>query len=76
MAFFDTKIVSVACQKLLPYCFLLFSSLLFVITIATFYLVVLGISLVIGIVLGYLVNKYKQTVLGFTLGGYMGYLLG
>jgi hypothetical protein len=38
--------------------------------------VVLGISLVIGIVLGWLVNKYKQTLFGITLGSYMGYLLG
>jgi hypothetical protein len=38
--------------------------------------VVLGISLVIGIVLGYLVNKYKETVFGITLGAYMGYMVG
>jgi hypothetical protein len=38
--------------------------------------VVLGIALISGIVLGYLVTKYKKTLIGFTLGAYLGYLVG
>lgn len=38
--------------------------------------VVLGISLVLGIVLGYLTARFKKVALGFTLGGYMGYIGG
>jgi hypothetical protein len=38
--------------------------------------VVLGIAVIVGIVLGFLVAKYKKTLIGFALGGYLGYLLG
>jgi hypothetical protein len=38
--------------------------------------VVLAISLVIGFVCGYLMTKYKKTLIGFTLGAYLGYLAG
>lgn len=38
--------------------------------------IILGVSLLGGIVLGYFVAKYKRAVLGFLLGGYMGYILG
>jgi hypothetical protein len=38
--------------------------------------VVLAISLIIGMLLGYFVAKYKRVVLGFLLGGYMGYIGG
>jgi hypothetical protein len=38
--------------------------------------VVLGISIIIGFVLGFFISKYKNLLLGATLGGYMGYILG
>jgi hypothetical protein len=38
--------------------------------------VVLGISGIVGLVLGYFVAKYNKSVIGMILGGYMGYLLG
>jgi hypothetical protein len=38
--------------------------------------VVLGISILIGIVLGYIVSRYNKAVIGMILGGYMGYILG
>jgi hypothetical protein len=38
--------------------------------------VVLGISVVAGLVMGYLIAKYRKTFIGFALGGYLGYLLG
>ena len=38
--------------------------------------VVLGISTIIGILLGYLVSKYNKVVIGMILGGYMGYIVG
>jgi len=38
--------------------------------------VVLAISTVAGLILGYLVSKYKKIVIGMILGGYMGYITG
>ena len=38
--------------------------------------VVLGISTVVGLVLGYIVSKYNKALIGMILGGYMGYILG
>jgi len=38
--------------------------------------VVLGISTVVGLLLGYLVSKYNKALIGMILGGYMGYILG
>jgi hypothetical protein len=38
--------------------------------------VVLGISSICGLALGYLITKYNKLVIGVILGGYMGYFLG
>jgi hypothetical protein len=38
--------------------------------------VVLGISSILGIFLGYIVSKYNKIVIGLILGGYMGYIVG
>lgn len=38
--------------------------------------VVLGISVIAGGVIGFVITKYKQQVLGLLLGGYSGYLVG